>query len=60
MPELPNNPPLNPAAAREKEQPRKEPTLDRAIDDETGGLIRPKPEDLRSDRTPDDDAYRDR
>ena len=31
-----------------------EPDLETAIDDETGGLIRPSRDDLRTDRHPDD------
>ena len=55
MKELPLNRPVNPEAERAHKQPRREPDLDTAIDDETGGLIRPKPEDLRTDRAPGDD-----
>ncbi|MEX2272778.1 MAG: hypothetical protein WD690_15000 [Vicinamibacterales bacterium] len=54
MKELPRNPPVNPEAEREHQQPRKEPDLERAIDDETGGLIRPGHEELRSDKHPDE------
>jgi len=49
MNELPRNPPTNPAADLEKEQPRKEPDLETAIDDETGGRLRPSRDDVRTD-----------
>jgi hypothetical protein len=52
MKELPLNRPVNPAAEQEHKQPRREPDLERAIDDETGGLIRPSQDDLRTDRHP--------
>jgi hypothetical protein len=55
---LPKNPPTNPAAEREPESPRKEPNLDRAIDDETGGLIRPSEDDVRTEKRPDDEQDR--
>jgi hypothetical protein len=45
---------VNPAAERERKQAHTEPNLERAIDDETGGLIRPSEEDLRTDRHPDE------
>ena len=54
MNELPLNRPVNPAAEREHKQPRREPDLERAIDDETGGFIRPSRDELRTDRHPDD------
>jgi hypothetical protein len=54
MKALPKTPPVNPAAEREHKQAHTEPNLERAIDDETGGLIRPSEEDLRTDRHPDD------
>lgn len=54
MKELPRERPVNPAAEHEHTRPRKEPNLEKAIDDETGGLIRPAPDDLRTDRHPDD------
>lgn len=54
MKELPRNRPVNPAAEHEHKQPRREPDLETAIDDETGGLIRPSRDDLRTDRHPDD------
>ena len=54
MKELPRERPVNPAAEQEHKQPRREPDLETAIDDETGGLIRPSQEDLRTDRHPDD------
>ncbi|MDQ3070486.1 MAG: hypothetical protein M3R55_12260 [Acidobacteriota bacterium] len=57
MAELPNNPPVNPAAEHEKKQPHREPTLEQAIDDETGGLIRPSHEEVRTDKTPDDKPH---
>jgi hypothetical protein len=56
MKELPRNPPVNPAAEREHKQPRTEPDLEKAIDDETGGLIRPSHEELRSDTHGEDKA----
>ena len=54
MKELPRNPPTNPAADREPERPHKEPTLEDAIDDETGGYLRPSRDEVRSDKTTDD------
>lgn len=58
MKELPRERPVNPVAEHEHKQPRREPDLETAIDDETGGLIRPKPDDLRTDRRPDEDEPR--
>ena len=58
MKELPRNPPVNPAADREDEARLKEPDLEQAIDDETGGLIRPDPDDLRTDKHPGDKPNR--
>ena len=52
MKELPLNRPVNPAAEQEHKQPKREPDLEAAIDDETGGLIRPKRDDLRTDKHP--------
>lgn len=52
MKELPRNRPVNPAADQGHKQPRREPDLETAIDDETGGLIRPSHDDLRTDRHP--------
>ena len=57
MKELPRNPPTNPAAEREKERTWKEPDLETAIDDETGGLIRPSEDDVRTDKTPEDKPH---
>lgn len=54
MNELPRNPPVNPAAEREKDRDWKEPTLEQAIDDETGGLLHPSRDDVRTDKTPED------
>lgn len=54
MKELPLNRPVNPAAEQEHKQPRREPDLESAIDDETGGLIRPSHDDLRTDTHPGD------
>jgi len=58
MKELPRERPVNPAAEHERKQPLREPDLETAIDDETGGLIRPKPEDLRTDRGPGDPDHK--
>ena len=52
MKELPRERPVNPAAEHERKQPLREPDLESAIDDETGGLIRPKRDDLRTDKHP--------
>ena len=60
MKELPKNPPTNPAAEREPDQPHTEPNLERAIDDETGGLLNPSRDDVRSDRTPEDKPAKDK
>ena len=57
MKELPRNPPTNPAAEREKVRGVKEPDLETAIDDETGGLIRPSGDAVRSDKTPEDKPH---
>lgn len=54
MKELPRERPVNPAAEHERKQPHTEPNLEQAIDDETGGRIRPSHDDLRTDRHPDD------
>lgn len=54
MKERPGERPVNPAAEHEHTQPRTEPNLEQAIDDETGGLIRPSRDDVRTDRHPDD------
>jgi len=54
MKELPRERPVNPAAEHEHKQPLREPDLEAAIDDETGGLIRPSRDDLRTDRHSDD------
>lgn len=56
MKELPKNPPTNPAAEREPEHP-KEPDLEEAIDDETGGLLHPSRDEVRSDKTPEDKPH---
>ncbi len=56
--ELPKNPPVNPAAEQEKDWGSKEPTLEQAIDDETGGLLHPSRDDVRSDKTPEDKPKR--
>ncbi len=56
MKELPRNPPVNPAAEHAHKQPRKEPDLDTAIDDETGGRIRPSRDDVRTDVHPGEEA----
>lgn len=55
---LPKNPPTNAAAERERDFPRKEPNLDKAIDDETGGLLHPSEDDVRTEKRPDDDKDR--
>lgn len=47
---LPPNPPTNPAAEQEPKQPHTEPTLEKAIDDETGGLLHPSRDEKRTDR----------
>ncbi len=52
--ELPRNPPVNPAAEQEKERGETAPTLEKAIDDETGGRLHPSRDDVRSDKTPED------
>ena len=57
MKELPRNPPTNPAADQEKQRGHTEPSLEKAIDDETGGLIRPSGDDVRSDKTPEDKPH---
>lgn len=54
MNELPKNPPVNPAAEQEKDRGHKEPTLEQAIDDETGGMLHPSRDEVRSDKTPED------
>ena len=54
MKELPRNPPVNPVAERQPKQPHREPDLEKAIDDETGGLIRPSQDDLRTDKHPEE------
>jgi hypothetical protein len=54
MKELPRERPVNPAAEREPKQPLREPDLESAIDDETGGLIRPSRDDVRTDKHPED------
>ena len=54
MKELPRNPPVNPAAEREHKTRHTEPDLEKAIADETGGLIHPSHEELRSDKHVDD------
>jgi hypothetical protein len=56
MKELPRNPPVNPAAERAPSPRHSEPDLEKAIDDETGGLIHPSREELRSDKHVDDKA----
>lgn len=58
MNELPKNPPVNPAAEQEKDRGHTEPTLEEAIDDETGGLLNPSRDDVRSDKTPEDKTDR--
>ena len=55
MKELPRERPVNPAAEREPKQSRREPDLESAIDDETGGLIRPSHDDVRTDKHPGED-----
>ncbi len=57
MKELPRNPPTNPAADRERVRGKKEPDLETAIDDETGGFIRPSPDDVRTDKTAEDKPH---
>ena len=54
MNELPKNPPVNPAAEQEKDLGHKEPTLEQAIDDETGGRLRHSRDEVRTDKTPED------
>lgn len=58
MKELPKNPPTNPAAEREPDQPHTEPNLEQAIDDETGGLLNPSRDDVRSDKAAEDEPRR--
>lgn len=58
MNELPRNPPVNPAAEQEKARGHREPTLEQAIDDETGGRVHPSRDDVRTDRTPEDKGGR--
>lgn len=55
MKELPRERPVNPAAEDAPKQQRREPDLESAIDDETGGLIRPSQDDVRTDTHPDED-----
>jgi hypothetical protein len=58
MKELPRERPVNPAAEQARKQPHKEPDLESAIDDETGGLIRPSGADVRTDTHPGEDKDR--
>ena len=56
MKELPKNPPVNPAAEHAPKVRHTEPDLESAIDDETGGRVRPSQDELRSDKEPETPA----
>jgi len=47
---LPRNRPTNAAADAEPKRRHTEPTLEEAIDDETGGLLHPSRDEKRTDR----------
>ena len=57
MKELPRNPPTNPAADQEKKRGDTVPSLEQAIDSETGGRVHPSPDEVRSDKTPEDKPH---
>ena len=57
MKELPRNPPTNPAAEEAKPVGRTEPSLEKAIDSETGGRVHPSGDEVRTDKTPEDKPH---